>query len=75
LDAYDVVRKKPLFSAKTGAEPEGALATADGQWVFVTSEVANAVYKFDVATRKSVAQVKTGKRAWGLALSKDDSRL
>jgi YVTN family beta-propeller protein len=75
LAAYDVASKRPLFSVKTGAEPEGVLATVDGKSVFVTSEVANAVYKVDVASRKSVGQVKTGMRPRRFAITPDAAEL
>jgi YVTN family beta-propeller protein len=73
--AYDIARKKPVFSAKTGLEPEGVLATPDGKLIYVASEVTNTVHIVDVATRKQLGLIKVGKRPRRFALSPDAAEL
>ncbi|BDT66308.1 hydrazine synthase subunit beta [Comamonadaceae bacterium OS-1] len=55
--------------------PVGMLMTADGKTVWVALGRANHVAEVDVATRTVRRVVLVGKRAWGVALNKDGSRL
>jgi len=55
--------------------PVGMLMTPDGKTVWVALGRANHVAEVDVATRTVRRVVLVGKRAWGVALSKDGSRL
>nr|WP_315226952.1 PQQ-dependent catabolism-associated beta-propeller protein [uncultured Albidiferax sp.] len=55
--------------------PVGMLMTTDGKTVWVALGRANHVAEVDVATRAVRRVVLVGKRAWGVALSKDGSRL
>ncbi len=55
--------------------PVGMLMTADGKTAWVALGRANHVAEVDVATRTVRRVVLVGKRAWGLALNQDGSRL
>ena len=60
---------------KTDITPVSLLITPDGKTAWVGLGKANHVAEVDVATRKVRRTVLAGKRAWGLALSADASRL
>jgi PQQ-dependent catabolism-associated beta-propeller protein len=55
--------------------PVGMLMTPDGKTVWVALGRANHVAEVDVTTRTVRRVVLVGKRAWGVALGKDGSRL
>lgn len=64
-----------LTTVETGAEPEGVLASPDGNTVYVTSEVANIVHVVDVASAEIRANIVAGNRPRRFALSPDGSQL
>ena len=60
---------------KNDITPVALLMTADGKTAWVGLGRANHVAEVDVATRAVRRVVLVGKRAWGLALNRDGSRL
>jgi PQQ-dependent catabolism-associated beta-propeller protein len=55
--------------------PVGIALSRDGRTMYVGLDRANHVAFVDVASRKVTQLVLVGKRAWGLGLNRDDSRL
>ena len=60
---------------KTDITPVALLMTPDGKTAWVALGRANHVAEVDVASRRVRRVVLVGKRAWGLALSRDGTRL
>ncbi len=69
------VTQDPLYMRITDITPVSQVITPDGQTAWVGLGKANHVAEVDVASRKVRRTVLAGKRAWGLALSADASRL
>lgn len=64
-----------LTTVETGKEPEGVLASPDGNTVYVTSEVANIVHVIDAAKGEIRANIVAGNRPRRFALTPDGKQL
>ena len=60
---------------KTDVTPVGLAMTRDGKTAYVTLGHAAHVAVVDVASRKVLAYILVGKRAWGVTLSRDEKRV
>jgi len=60
---------------KSDVTPVGLAMTRDGKIAYVTLGHAAHVAVVDVASRKVLAYVLVGKRAWGVTLSRDEKRV
>jgi YVTN family beta-propeller protein len=68
----DVDTNKKIFAVKTkGKNPEHAVFSPDGKWLYVSAEEADSVDVIDVAKRKQVGSVKVGERPRGIAFLPD----
>jgi YVTN family beta-propeller protein len=65
----------PPGMRKSDVTPVGLTMTKDGKTAYVTLGHANHVAVVDVPTRKVLAYVLVGKRAWGVTLSRDEKTL
>ena len=65
----------PPGMRKTDVTPVGLAMTRDGRTAWVTLGHAAHVAVVDVASRKVLAYVLVGKRAWGVTLSRDEKRV
>jgi len=57
-----------------GKNPEHAVFSPDGKWIFVSAEEATQVDIIDVAQRKQVANVPVGRRPRGIGFLPDSSK-
>jgi YVTN family beta-propeller protein len=58
-----------------GALPMGAVASADGKEIFITTGRANTVALIAATTNTLISSIPVGGRPWGVALSPDGSKL
>src|SRR5262245_62387007 len=65
----------PPGMRKTDVTPVGLVMTREGKTAYVTLGHAAHVAVVDVPTRKIAGYILVGKRSWGIALSRDESRL
>jgi PQQ-dependent catabolism-associated beta-propeller protein len=71
----DTINFELKGARSTDITPVGIVMTKNGKRVYVSLGRANHVAFVDTASRKVTHNVLAGKRAWGLALNKDESQL
>ncbi|NKC11860.1 MAG: beta-propeller fold lactonase family protein [Gammaproteobacteria bacterium] len=64
-----------LTTVEVGEEPEGVLASSDGNTVYVTSEVANVVHVVDINSGELKANIVVGNRPRRFAMTPDRKEL
>jgi YVTN family beta-propeller protein len=71
----DTGRSEVIATIPTeGKNPEHAVFSPDGRWLYVSAEDASQVDVVDVALRRQVASVAVGRRPRGIAFTPDGSR-
>ena len=74
-EILDVIKFLPPGFREVDVTPVDLVISEDGSTAFVTLGRANHIAYVDVVTREIVDYVLVGSRAWGLALSRDETKM